>query len=47
MAELGMKKEAVASAKKAIESGEAASKKNGSEFKYTKMINSGIESWKS
>lgn len=47
MAELGMKKEAVASAKKAIEMGEASAKKNGSEFKYAKMINSGMDSWKS
>lgn len=47
MAELGMKKEAVTSAKKALEKGEAASKKSGTEFKYAKMINSGMDSWKS
>lgn len=47
MAELGMKKEAVSSAKKALEKGEAASKKSGTEFKYAKMINSGMDSWKS
>ncbi len=47
MAELGMKTEAVKSAKKALEIGEAASKKSEKEFKYAKMINSGMDSWKS
>lgn len=47
MAELGMKKEAIESAKQAIEIGEAASKKSGKEFKYSEMINSGMDSWKS
>lgn len=47
MAELNMKKEAVASAKQALKIGEAASKESGKEFKYAEMIESGIKSWNS
>jgi len=45
-AALGNKKEAIASANKAIKLGEADAKKKGKEFTYRKRLDKAIEGWK-